>query len=175
MRGRLPDRHELANIVYRSSFGLRAEAHSELSSERIRESRYATAIVVCNRARQNITWGASAGTESEAAISDASRAQRGNGRAYQECFDMAVAALQVHGTHLPLDCAMFLGGAQFYRHNDHHSYRRWDKFDADLVRAIGPMSDVAGHQFWLGVYLNPRYLERAIAAQTSGAAVGQHA
>ncbi len=173
MRGRLPDRHELANIVYRSSFGLRSEAHSELSSDLIRESRYATAIVVCNRARQNITWGADAGTESEAPISDASLNQRGNGRAYQECLNMAMAALEVHGTHLPLDAAMFLGGAQFYRHNDHHSYRRWDKCDADLVRAIGPMSDVAGHQFWLGVYLNPHYLERAMASETSAAAPGQ--
>ena len=168
MRGRLPDQHELANIVYRCSHGLRREAHSEESSELIRESRWASAIVVCNRAKQNITWGRGAGTEPEDPISDASLARRGNGRAYQECLDMAAAALRVHAASLPLNAEAYLKGAQYYRHNNHQSYRLWEEYNGDLVRAIGPMSDVAGHQFWLGVYVDLQRLAREMAAHPTG-------
>jgi len=172
MRGRLPDQRELANIVYRSSFGFRGVPHTTESSDLIRSSRWATAVVVLNRARQGISWGTDAGTEPHDPISRTSLEQAGNARAYQECFDVAEAALRVHDTNLPLNAAMLLRGAQYYRHNDHPSYRRWEGVDGDLVFSYGPMGDFAGRSFWLGVYVNPRQVERAMEREAEPAVAG---
>lgn len=178
MSWQLPTETELANIVYNNSFGFRAEQGSNASSPLIRDSRLAIAVVVVNRARQDIGWGWGHGTERESnPPMHASRDNKehitgrwnaldlpGNETAYRECQNVALIALSWKS--LPLDSEVLLWGAQYYKNSDDPPSPHWTMMRTlDLIKSFDSMFNPAGVRPYLGIYIDHLWLkERAMSS-----------
>jgi hypothetical protein len=175
----IPTITQLAGIIWGEAPAIRDRVGGTtvVTSRRTFLHRQAIAFVVINRGRQGIPWGYPPNTMPPRNPTRAALADHDNVMAWYECQRAAQFAWMAHMAYPALDSPNLLSGAQYYRHSHNASTAPWNgvpwlkSFEAWDPRA---WTDGSGHRhqgrpIWLKVYLDGRYLRRAIGRTSTAA------